>query len=215
MAKKKFYAVVKGHTPGIYNNWADAEAQIKGFSGAKFKGFPSKEQAEAAMQYGWTDGKHSPNTKQSAARPESVHPNNTNTEYIADSISVDAACSGNPGVMEYQGVVTGTGAKVIQSKVYPAGTNNLGEFLAVVDALKYLSDRGDRHTVIYTDSVSAIAWVRRRQVKTMLPVTPETQELWDDINQAIQWLDTHPYDNPILKWQTKDWGESKADFGRK
>ncbi|MCA1012802.1 RNase H family protein [Halobacillus halophilus] len=140
---------------------------------------------------------------------------NTKTEpYIQPSLSVDAACSGNPGEMEYQGVDTATGEPVFTSKVYPVGTNNLGEFLAVVHALKYLHDQGSR-VPVYSDSHTALAWVRNRRANTNLKRNADTEGLWQDIDAAIQWLHTHEFPNPVLKWETKSWGEVKADFGRK
>lgn len=134
--------------------------------------------------------------------------------YIKESISVDAACSGNPGAMEYQGVDTETGAQIFASSVYPVGTNNLGEFLAVVHALRYLHETGS-DIPVYSDSVSALAWVRNKRANTNLKRNADTETLWQDIDDAIQWLHTHDYANPVLKWETKAWGEVKADFGRK
>ena len=46
MAKKRFYVVLVGRTPGIYQTWADCEKQVKKFKGAKFKGFSTIEQAQ-------------------------------------------------------------------------------------------------------------------------------------------------------------------------
>lgn len=141
-------------------------------------------------------------------------PKTKTEEYIKESISVDAACSGNPGAMEYQGVDTETGEQIFASSVYPVGTNNLGEFLAVVHALRYLYEQGS-DIPVYSDSVSALAWVRNKRVKTNLVQNADTETLWQDIEDAIGWLYDHDYPNPVLKWETKAWGEVKADFGRK
>lgn len=205
----KFYTVRKGRKPGVYSTWAECEAQVKGFKGAEFKSFESKSIAEHALIHGWNIGakpeKTSGSQEKGLAEP---------LDYIKESISVDAACSGNPGEMEYQGVDTETGEQLFSSRVYPVGTNNLGEFLAVVHALRYLHEKGSDMPV-YSDSVSAIAWVRNRHVKTNLVRKRETEALWQHIDLAIEWLYKHDYPNPILKWETKIWGEVKADFGRK
>lgn len=205
MAKTKFYAVIKGRNPGVYSSWVECEAQVKGFKGAKFKGFDSKVMAEHAMTNGWEIG---------AKREKRESESSLNNDFIKESISVDAACSGNPGVMEYQGVDTETGEQLFASKEYPVGTNNIGEFLAVVHALRYLHEKGSDMPV-YSDSISAIAWVRNRHVKTNLTRNHETEGLWQHIDLAIEWLYDHDHQNPILKWETKAWGEVKADFGRK
>lgn len=46
---KKYYAVQKGRKPGIYETWAACEAQVKGFSGAVYKSFPTLNEAQAFM----------------------------------------------------------------------------------------------------------------------------------------------------------------------
>ena len=49
MAKQKFYVVWEGVTPGIYSSWTDCQLQIKGYEGAKYKSFDSREEAERAL----------------------------------------------------------------------------------------------------------------------------------------------------------------------
>lgn len=128
--------------------------------------------------------------------------------------AVDAACSGNPGPMEYQGIDLETGWKVFHfGPVH--GTNNIGEFLAIVHALAEMERRGITDKVIYSDSRNAMIWVEKKQCKTTLKLTPETQQLHDIIRRAERWLRTHEIKTPILKWQTDRWGEIPADFGRK
>ena len=134
-------------------------------------------------------------------------------EVEADAIAVDAACSGNPGPMEYRGVDLRTGQQIFHYGPVQ-GTNNIGEFLAIVHGLALLQQQGSNKT-IYSDSISGMAWVRNRKAKTTLPMTPENAKLWDVIHRAERWLKTHPYSNRIVKWDTDKWGEIPADFGRK
>lgn len=134
-------------------------------------------------------------------------------DVTADAWAVDAACSGNPGPMEYQGIDLATGARVFHyGPVH--GTNNIGEFLAIVHALALMEQKGIRKT-IYSDSRNAILWVQKMQCKTKLNRTSQTARLYDVIARAEQWLRTHSFRVPILKWETKQWGEVPADFGRK
>lgn len=134
--------------------------------------------------------------------------------YEVNSISVDASSLNNPGLTEYQGVDTGTGEKLFVSKKYKEGTNNIGEFLALVEAMKYLEDKG-LDIPIYTDSMTALAWVRNHKVNTELKVTDNTKELFEDVDKAVEYLKRTKRKADIRKWDTKKWGESKADFGRK
>ncbi len=130
-----------------------------------------------------------------------------------ETLSVDAGYSSKTGIMDYRGVWTNTG-EVYFEKSFNVGTNNLGEFLAVVHGLATLKMDGLKND-IYTDSVTAIAWVRNKKVNTKLELTPENKYLWEVINRAENWLKNNSYSNKILKWNTSLNGEIKADFGRK
>ena len=135
-------------------------------------------------------------------------------EVKADAWAVDAACSGNPGPMEYQAIDLATGYRVFHFGPMK-GTNNIGEFLAIVHALALMQQQGLTEKTIYSDSYNAILWVNKRQCKTKLERTSETEPLFQIIQRAERWLQTHTWRNPIVKWETKQWGEVPADFGRK
>ena len=91
-------------------------------------------------------------------------------EVDAQAWAVDAACSGNPGPMEYRGIDLATGAEVFHfGPVH--GTNNIGEFLAIVHALALMEKQGIRKT-IYSDSRNAILWVQKRRSSTALRRPP-------------------------------------------
>lgn len=135
-------------------------------------------------------------------------------EVKASAWAVDAACSGNPGPMEYRAIDLATGVQVFHfGPVH--GTNNIGEFLAIVHALALMDKQGITDKVIYSDSYNAILWVKKKQCKTKLERTPQTEQLYQIIGRAEQWLRTHQVSTPVLKWETQVWGEVPADFGRK
>lgn len=206
--KQKYYVVWQGVDPGIYDSWAACQAQIKGYPGANYKAFKTKAEAEAAF-YG-----DAPTNAASKDTPQpKVLSDEMAKEVIWDSIAVDAACSGNPGVMEYQGVDTKTGYQFFHKK-FELGTNNIGEFLALVHALAMFKQQG-KTTPIYTDSRNAMKWVREKKAKTTLKRTPKTEQLWQVIERAEKWLRENTYANKIIKWETDKWGEIPADFGRK
>ena len=135
-------------------------------------------------------------------------------EVRCPSWAVDAACSGNPGPMEYQCVDLQTGAQVFHFGPVQ-GTNNIGEFLAIVHALALMEKQGITDKVIYSDSYNAILWVNKKHCKTTLERNSKTEQLYQVIARAEQWLRTHKVTTPIIKWETKQWGEIPADFGRK
>lgn len=208
MAKKKWYVVWDGHRPGIYESWADCQRQVKGYPNAQYKSFTSRTEAEAAYEGLGRDfiGKNST----SKAKKQSLNQEGI----IWDSLAVDAACSGNPGVLEYQGVDTQSGARLFHQGPFPLGTVNIGEFLAIVHGLAYLKQQGSE-IPIYTDSRTALAWLRNRQIKTNLPRNAKTEGLFGLVDRAIGWLEKNTYPNAVLKWETERWGEIPADFGRK
>lgn len=133
---------------------------------------------------------------------------------IYPALATDAACSGNPGVMEFRGVIADTGTEVFHRGPFPNGTNNIGEFLGLVLGLAYLK-KHNLPWVLYTDSVTALAWVRKKKANTKLTPTPENMELLQTIRIAEKWLHENTWTTTILKWDTEHWGEIPADFGRK
>jgi len=138
----------------------------------------------------------------------------TGAKPILPALAVDAACSGNPGVMEFRGVIADTGTEVFHRGPFKQGTNNIGEFLALVLGLAYIK-KYNLPWVIYTDSVTALAWVRAKRCKTKMEWTMESQDLFLMVRKAEMWLHDNTWNTPIYKWDTKAWGEIPADFGRK
>ncbi len=211
MAKKNnFYVVWKGKEPGIYGDWASCKKAIQGVEGARYMGFPTRAEAEAAYQRSY---KEVQKDRKKKAKPDRealarIGPPNY------DSIAVDAASSGNPGIMEYQGVDTRSGKKLFAQGPFPEGTNNIGEFLAIVHGLAYLKKRNSKR-IIYSDSRTAIAWVKKKKCNTRLKETEKNRELFDLIRRAESWLHSNSYANALVKWETRAWGEIPADFGRK
>jgi ribonuclease HI len=211
MAKQaKWYVVWKGNKTGIFTSWADCQVAIKGYAGALFKSFESKAEAEAAFK-----GGHAKQNSSAGSGTGSKPSSAKRSPRLPNALSVDAACSGNPGKMEYQGVWVDTKEPAFLVGPFPMGTNNIGEFLGLVHALAML-DKQNRHDVpIYTDSITGIAWVRNRNAKTNLVRNAKTEPLWVLIDRALFWLENNQIKNPIYKWETDIWGEIPADFGRK
>ena len=135
--------------------------------------------------------------------------------HFDSALAVDAACSGNPGKMEYQGVQVKNGKVIFRHGPFPDATNNIGEFLAIVHALSFLNAHGFPDTPVYSDSVTGMAWVRNKKANTKIAPTARNQALLELVRRAENWLKTHTYRNPVLKWETERWGEIPADFGRK
>jgi len=208
--KNKYYVVWNGRRIGIFETWEECCEQVSGFPKAVYKSFKTKELAEEAFNSSSEEfiGKDIFETALTLEQMELIG------EPIKDSISVDGAWNTITGVVEYQGVYTKTGAKMFKAGPFEDGTNNIVEFLAIVHALAY-SKQHNLKLPIYSDSRNAIAWVRDKEARTNHSRNDRNKELFGLIDRAIRWLNENEYDNEILKWETKAWGENPADFGRK
>ena len=209
MAKQKFYVVWKGVNPGVYASWTECRLQIQGYKGAIYKSFDTEEEAAQAfatpahvyLQRHRTSAPKEPSAKQ---LPEN---------FDLNCLAVDAACSGNPGPMEYRGVYLLTGQEIFHfGPVY--GTNNIGEFLAIVHGLALLKQK-KQDMPLYSDSRNALLWVKQKKCKTKLERNAKTETLFQLIERAEKWLKENAYTTPLRKWETESWGEVPADFGRK
>lgn len=215
--KKKYYVVWVGSKTGVFETWAECLLYTKGYPNARYKSFPTRYEAEDAFM----GVKHIPvpgkKSYKSTSKSIDVEFRNLDDfpEIIQNSISVDAACSGNPGLMEYRGVITSTGQEIFKKGPFEYGTNNIGEFLGLVHGLALLQKKENFHLPIYSDSKIAMGWVRKKKCNTKLEKSARTAILHKLIARAEQWLKENTYKNPVHKWETKSWGEIPADFGRK
>jgi ribonuclease HI len=208
--KQKYYVVWFGNPAGIFDSWKDCQLSIKDVSGAQYKSFSTFEEAKKAFRNEYKDyiGINTKNKKISKEELIKIGEPNLYT------ISVDAASSGNPGIMEYRGVDTQTHQQPFHQGPFQQGTNNVGEFLALVHGLAFLKQKNSDRK-IYSDSKIAIAWVKRKKCNTKLKKTSKNKKIFDLILRAENWLENNTYKTVIIKWETKAWGEIPADFGRK
>lgn len=211
MAKKeKFYVVWYGNPAGIFGSWKECQLSIKGVSGAQYMSFDTFAEAKKAFGKEYADYKGKKTKKKTLSKKEIAKFGFPNLY----SIAVDAASSGNPGKMEYRGVDTQTTKPLFHQGPFEQGTNNVGEFLALVHGLAFLKERkSDR--ILYTDSRIAMGWVKKKKCNTKLKQTGKNKKLFELIARAEKWLKSNSYNTKVVKWETKAWGEIPADFGRK
>ena len=226
MAKRqKYYVVWRGVQPGVYLTWEECECQVKGFSNPKYKSFDTEAEAMAAYadpDYELGKPKDSPQQPKQT-KIEVMKVIKEGKEQLIDqaiksglqlnALAVDAACSGNPGKMEYQGVYVANGQQIFHfGPVF--GTNNIGEFLASVHALAYMK-KNNINMPVYSDSRNAMSWVKQKKCRTKLERNAKTEPLFQLIERAEKWLHDNTLSVPIIKWDKNLWGETPADFGRK
>lgn len=203
--KNKYYVVWEGFASGIVDSWEKCIPLVKGYKNAKYKSFTSLQEAKNAFQTGWEFFYAFTKTDEAKPLPEKI---------FDTAICVDAACSGNPGVMEYRGVEPYTQAELFRKK-FELGTNNIGEFLAIVHGLAFIQKYNMSVDTLYSDSEIAIEWVEQKTIRSKLIRNNSTEPLWETVDRALMWLHTHNYTITVRKWQTDLWGENPADFGRK
>jgi ribonuclease HI len=211
MAKtKKFYVVWDGIETGIFDSWEKCKRVTANYPQAKFKSFQTLEMAKKAYSESYYDYIGKKLFESGLSKEDLLKIGKP----ILNSISVDAACAGNPGVMEYRGVMTNTKEQLFINGPFEEGTNNIGEFLALVHGISFLK-QNNITIPIYSDSRNAISWIKQKKCKTNLQKNERNAKLFDLITRAENWLKNNSFENKILKWETKAWGEIPADFGRK
>jgi len=210
MPKEKYYVVWIGKNPGIYHTWDNCKEQIDGITNAKYKSFETIEAANIAIKKDPFDYINIFKTDEKKVKNPIIFPSTP----VIPSLSVDAACAGNPGTMEYRGVYTHNKEEIFHQGPFADGTNNIGEFLAIVHALAWL-DKNNINIPVYTDSLTALSWIRQKKCNTKLEMNIDNQKLFELKFRAEDWLRSHTWNIEILKWDTENWGEIPADFGRK
>ena len=211
MGAKKYYVIWKGKETGVFSSWDKVKKLVQGVEGAKYKSFGSKAEANIAIKKKYSDYQGKGISKKTLSNADKARYGVP----IKNSLTVDAACSGNPGKMEYRGVLNHNNQEVFKMGPYENGTNNIGEFLALVHGISLLKNKGLHSLPIYSDSKIAMSWIKKKTCRTTITFDTSNKDLLTLIQRAEKWLKENSFRNPILKWETKAWGEIPADFGRK
>lgn len=214
----KYYVVWEGRSKGIFTSWEECSQSTLQYPGAKFKSFDSLEKAQEAFSYPYEIAqkffaqKNSPEieTKKGALGQTEI------TEKPSAGIAVDGGSHGNPGPAEYRGVRLEDGVILFATTPIFA-TNNIVEFLAIVHAMALCKKEGKRNIVIYSDSKTALSWVKKGKCNTKIPLSPKFNNARELIQRAEAWLAQNPFEEDYIlrKWDTELWGEIPADYGRK
>jgi ribonuclease HI len=211
MGAKKYYVIWKGKETGVFSSWDKVKKLVQGVEGAKYKSFGSKAEANIAIKKKYSDYQGNNSKKIALSDADKARFGVP----IKNSLTVDAACSGNPGNMEYRGVLHHNKQEVFKMGPFKNGTNNIGEFLALVHGISLLKKKGLHSLPIYSDSKIAMSWIKKKTCRTNITFDVSNSDLLTLIHRAEKWLKENSFSNPILKWETKAWGEIPADFGRK
>ena len=186
------YAVWQGRRTGIFTKWEEARAQIDGYPSPGFAAFLSRAEAERELE-----------ERRRLLAPAGPPPE--------AGIAVDAACAGAVGPLEYRGIDLRTGETVFAEGPVDAGTNNLGEFLAIVRALEML-DRQEVSGPIWSESDVAIAWVGEGRHRSSVKPTDRNRELRRRLCRAELFLVDAPAPADVRRWRSDAWGAIPVEF---
>jgi ribonuclease HI len=191
MAQKKYYAIASGRKPGIYDNWPDAQAQVTGCQGAKFKGFPTREEAEAWIK----NPIYSQSPKKNTAKPKpSIAATSPKTGEV--TIYTDGGARYNPGPGGYGVVQIYNNERKELSGGYKLTTNNRMELMGCIVALRKLEHR-DKPITLYSDSSYVVngivkGWAKNWQKMGWIKSDKKpaiNPDLWAELLDLIENLD--------------------------
>jgi ribonuclease HI len=199
-SSKKWYVVRVGKQTGICDTRDECKKRVHWYSWAKYQSFSTSFEAQKAYDYGYW------------APKQIIQSKNLSPDIIIPSISVDASCLANPWIMEYQWVRTQTGERLFHWWPIQLGTNNVWEFIALVDAMRWMKINTVNYP-IYSDSRTAIRWVYQKKCNTTLCDVWVIHQCITSATNRLQTNDCTKY--VIYKRETKKRWEIPADFGRK
>ncbi|MBN2107834.1 MAG: ribonuclease HI [Deltaproteobacteria bacterium] len=189
--KKKFYAVAQGRNKGIFTAWfgpGGAEAQIKEFPGARYRGFPTIDEARqwlAAMASGALTVGKSKTEKKSSAPAQAPHAQDPADGRII--IYTDGGCSFNPGPGGYGAVIIDGDARQELSGGFRLTTNNRMELSACIEGLKALP--ASSSVMLFSDSKYVVdaatkGWAKKWRANGWMRTATDAAEnydLWDKL----------------------------------
>ena len=221
--QRKWYAVFEGRVPGLYDTWKQCREMVDGYAGARYKSFADKKQAlsELARKSIFHHGKSLPQNS-SAKIPQKEH----RGRYPACPFyCTDAACD-NPagGNVEYRFVRVespGDVKNIFACGPFEMGSNNVGEYIALVRAIQWLCEHDAAGMdALYSDSRTAISWVSGGRGSNSSLGPRMGQLLRSELAACDSWITTSKEavtqaNRRLLHWNTPEWGEIPADYGRK
>lgn len=128
---------------------------------------------------------------------------------LDEGIAVDAAHSTKNKKTEFRGVDLKTG-EILFYKDLGNQTVNIGEFLAIVEAVKYIIDHDFQPKVIFSDSTTAISWFKNKRTASGKR-NPRLMKAEIYLRAIAYWVD----EIEVIKWNNQLWGETPADFKNK
>lgn len=208
----KFYAVKKGKQTGIFNTWAEAQDQVKGFSGAQFKSFATLDEAKEYM---------------ADTTPKFLKIKDVNLDNFDLNVHTDGGCRnhGNKKGQHVQPTDPAAWAFVINGKAIDkqepgtdgkcGATNNKMEIIAVSEALKRLAELGLNHKKVafVCDSkyvLQGVSDLKALDAKVNSGKEFPNRDVWEDVDQYLH--EFFADDNITWVWTKGHNGENGNEF---
>ncbi len=207
MQTQKYYTVWAGRKTGVFSSWKECRPLVIGFRGARFKSFPTLPEAKRALNRRYRERNGNDNTAIQTLF------NSDDTRAINNSLIASGTCNLETGEVEISAIHTGSGQLIFWKGPFHDGTPDMAEFIAIVETLRYLKPR-KLSIPVYSESATALNWVRDRHARPALPRRQSNMELYQRFDECMAWLHDYAYYNRTLKWDTESWGRSLGDFRR-
>ena len=198
--KKKFYSVARGRKTGIFSAWfgpGNAEAQIKGFAGARYKGFVTIEEAREwlkSMESGSLPAGRKVCDKKGSRAETAVPDPEQALKAGTVVIYTDGGCSYNPGPGGYGVVILRGGQRLELSGGFRLTTNNRMELAACIEGLKEL-ETPSKVTVIsdskYLVDAATKGWARKWRKNGWMRTKIDAAENYDLWEQLLSLCEKH------------------------
>jgi ribonuclease HI len=191
-SQKKYYAVIRGSRPGIYTAWygpGGAEEQVRGYAGAIYKGFVTREEARHWLESPEVKIRKASGRTQTTAEPAA--PSSPSGRII---IYTDGGCTGNPGPGGYGAVIIDSESRSELSQGFRRTTNNRMELLACIAALDTLGAPAD--VILHSDSQYVVngigkGWARKWRANGWMRTKTEAAENADLWAKLLDLCDRH------------------------
>lgn len=213
MAKNKFYVVWKGRDTGIFTSWSEVNELIKGFSGAEYKSYADQETAELEFSLGSPKGRSNDENHTTTKLKE--EPSDDHKAPDHECLTVDGSYLGGKKIMQYRCVWNQSKEEVFSTKPIEGGNQNIAEFLALVGAMKYRVSTKQYDLHIYSDSQTALSWVRNCKIKSSYDLSQLDEVVQERIYGALKFIAKSGVRKNLYKWDSALWGDIPADYGRK
>jgi len=220
--KKSYYIIIKGHRPGLYRSWFGegnedgAADQVQGYPDAVYKGFYTKEEAQAWLKKFNPEKLPKNLLKLVGDLPASKEAESLKALLAEGKILIhtDGGANPNPGPGGYGVVLNYKGSKKELSGGFRLTTNNRMELLSCIVGLEALKEKSN--VVLFSDSqyiVNAIekGWAKKWQKNNWKDKKGEQRSNYDLWAKLLPFCEKHAVEFKWVKGHAGNMDNERCD----